>query len=267
MTKKEKVENKKNLKSTDENLIKDKEKETEKIKKATGQPKIKDIDLQELLEAGAHFGHQAHRWNPKMAPYIFTKRNNIHIIDLVKTAEKLKGSLEFLYNITANGGSVLFVGTKKQAQKIIKEAAEKCDSFYVNEKWFGGMLTNFGTISSRIDYLEKLEKRIEEGEFTTKKERLDAEAEKGKLLLYFGGIRKMKKLPDALFVVDIVREKNAVREAKKLGIPVVGITDTNANPEDIKYPIPANDDAIKAIKIITEKVAETIAVAKRALKE
>lgn len=245
-------------KSTSDLEKKDSEKKETKVK----QPKIKEIDLQELLKAGAHFGHQVHRWNPKMAPYIFTKRNNVHIIDLTKTAEKLKEALEFLYNVSYNGGSVLFVGTKKQAQKIIEDSAKKCDSFYVSERWLGGMLTNFETISFRIKYLERLESQIGEDKFATKKEKMDAEAERDKLLLYFKGIRKMKKLPDVLFVVDILKERNAIKEAKRLGIPVVGLVDTNADPDEIKYPIPANDDAIKTIKVITELVAETICEAK-----
>src|SRR3972149_7385937 len=253
--------------------IKEEKKETrepKKIKEAKGdlakkasKPKIQEIDIQELLKAGAHFGHQAHRWNPKMAPYIFTKRNNVHIIDLLKTAEKLKEALEFLYNVSVNGGSVLFVGTKKQAQKIIEDSAEKCDSFYVSERWLGGMLTNFETISSRIKYLERLEERIREDQFATKKEKLNAESERDKLLTYFKGIRKMKKLPDILFIVDILKERNATREAKRLGIPVVGLVDTNADPDDVKYPIPSNDDPIKAIKIIAEAVSDTISEARK----
>lgn len=241
--------------------------EKKTVKKATKQPKVGEIDLSALLKAGAHFGHQAQRWNPKMAPFIFTKRNNVHIFDLTITAEKLKEALEFLYNISANGGNVLFVGTKKQAQPIIKEEAEKANSPYVNERWLGGMLTNYPTISKRITYLSKLEKDIAEDKFVTKKEKLDADNVRKKLETLLSGIREMKKLPDALFVVDILKERNAIREATKLGIPVVGIVDTNANPEDVKYVIPANDDAIKSIKIIAEMVSSVIAEAKGTTKE
>lgn len=239
--------------------------ETPKEEKKPKQSKAKEIDLQELLKAGAHFGHQTQRWNPKMAPYIFTKRNNVHIFDLVKTAEKLKEALEFVYNVSSNGGTVLFVGTKKQAQQIIKEEALKADSFFVSERWLGGMLTNFSTISARINYLDKLENDIAENKFTTKKEKLDATEERDRLLNIFEGIRKMRKLPDAIYVIDIIKENNAVKEAKRLGIPVVGIVDTNADPDEIKYTIPANDDAVKAIKLITQVVADTILEGKSAL--
>ncbi|PIZ00451.1 30S ribosomal protein S2 [bacterium (Candidatus Howlettbacteria) CG_4_10_14_0_8_um_filter_40_9] len=232
---------------------------TEETKKKTKkEPKLKEVDLQELLKAGAHFGHQTHRWNPKMAPYIFTKKNNIHIIDLVKTGEKIKEALDFVYNICANGGSVLFVGTKKQAQKIIKEEADRCLSNYVSERWLGGMLTNFQTINTRIQYLDKLEERIAEDSFTTKKEKLDATNEREKLLTSFEGIRTMKKMPDAIFAVDVLKEGNAIKEAKNLSIPVVGIVDTNSNPDEINYVIPANDDAVRTIKIITEAIADTV---------
>lgn len=223
------------------------------------EPKTtKQVDLQELLKAGAHFGHQTHRWNPKMAPYIFTKKNNIHIIDLVKTGEKIKEALDFVYKVSSNGGSILFVGTKKQAQKIIKEEAERCSSNYVSERWLGGMLTNFQTINTRIHYLDKLEEQIAEGNFTTKKEKLDAEDEREKLLVSFEGIRTMKKMPDTIFVVDVLKEGNAIKEAKNLGIPVIGIVDTNSNPDEINYPIPANDDAVRTIKIITGAIADTV---------
>lgn len=193
-----------------------------------------------------------------MAPYIFTKKNNIHIIDLVKTGEKIKEALDFVYNVCANGGSILFVGTKKQAQKIIKEEADRCSSNYVSERWLGGMLTNFQTINTRIQYLDKLEERIAEDSFTTKKEKLDATNEREKLLTSFEGIRTMKKMPDAIFVVDVLKEGNAIKEAKNLSIPVVGIVDTNSNPDEINYVIPANDDAVRTIKIITEAIADTV---------
>jgi len=217
-----------------------------------------EIDLKELLEAGAHFGHQTRRWNPKMSQYIFTKKNNIHIIDLIKTAEKLKEVLVFVESITKAGGTILFVGTKTQAQKVIKEEAEKCDSPYVSHKWLGGMMTNFSTVSDRIRYMEASEIKIEEDKFINKKDKLDAIEEVGKLNVALGGIRKMKKLPNVLFIVDIIKERNAVKEAQKLKIPIIAIVDTNANPEEVDYIIPANDDAIKTIGLIVGMVSETV---------
>ncbi|MCL4387124.1 MAG: 30S ribosomal protein S2 [Patescibacteria group bacterium] len=228
---------------------------------------LPEIDIKKLLESGAHFGHQTHRWNPKIAPYIFTKRNNIHIIDLLKTGEKLKEALEFIYKIAKDGGTILFVGTKKQAQQIIKEEAEKSASPYINEKWFGGMLTNFATVSERMRYFKDLEKKIEEDKYVTKKEKLLAEKELEKLKQSFGGILEMKKIPNAVYIVDVIKERNAVREAKKLGIPIVAIIDTNADPESVNYPIPANDDAIKSIQMLTEIVAKTIVNARGEKKE
>lgn len=226
-----------------------------KTKKKINLP---EIDVKALLEAGAHFGHLTYRWNPKMSRYIFAKKNGVHVIDLQKTAVELQKALSSIFDISSDGGVILFVGTKNQAKDIIKEEAIRSNSPYMSEKWLGGTLTNFSTIIERIKYLEKLEKNLNEGEFITKKEKLDAEREYLKLQDNFEGIREMRKLPKALFIVDSSKEKNAIREAKKLGIVTVAIVDTNADPEDVDFPIPANDDAIKSIRYITSLVAETI---------
>ncbi|SNZ09499.1 SSU ribosomal protein S2P [Persephonella hydrogeniphila] len=219
-----------------------------------------EITMRELLEAGVHFGHQTRRWNPKMAPYIFTKRNGIHIIDLAKTIPLFKTAWEFVRDEVANGASILFVGTKKQAQEIIKEQAERCGAFYINERWPGGLLTNFYTVRKSIEKLKKLERMEAEGAFEIlpKKEVVKLKKKKEKLEKILGGIKDMEKIPDILYVVDTVREELAVREAKKLGIPVVAIADTNCDPDVIDYPIPGNDDAIKAINLITTKIADAV---------
>ncbi len=219
-----------------------------------------EITMRELLEAGVHFGHQTRRWNPKMAPYIFTKRNGIHIVDLAKTIPLFKTAWEFIRDEVANGSTVLFVGTKKQAKDIIKEQAERCGAYYINERWPGGLLTNFFTVRKSIDKLRKLERMEAEGAFEIlpKKEVVKLKKKKEKLEKILGGIKDMERIPDVLYVVDTVREELAVKEAKKLGIPVVAIADTNCDPDVIDYPIPGNDDAIKAINLITTKIADAV---------
>ena len=219
-----------------------------------------EITMRELLEAGVHFGHQTRRWNPKMAPYIFTKRNGIHIIDLAKTIPLFKTAWEFVRDEVANGATVLFVGTKKQAKDIIKEQAERCGAYYINERWPGGLLTNFSTVRKSIDKLRKLERMEAEGAFEIlpKKEVVKLKKKKEKLEKILGGIKDMERIPDILYIVDTVREELAVKEAKKLGIPVVAIADTNCDPDVIDYPIPGNDDAIKAINLITTKIADAV---------
>ena len=218
------------------------------------------ISMKQLLEAGVHFGHQTRRWNPKMAEYIFTERNGIYIIDLQKTVKKIEEAYAFVKEIAEAGQEVLFVGTKKQAQDSIKEEAERIGMYWVNARWLGGMLTNFKTIKKRIDRLEQLNKMEEDGTFDLlpKKEVLNLKAERDKLEKYLGGIKNMKKLPGALFVVDPRKEKIAIEEAKKLGIPVVAIVDTNCDPEDIDYVIPGNDDAIRAVKLIASTIANAV---------
>ena len=218
------------------------------------------ISMKQLLEAGVHFGHQTRRWNPKMAEYIFTERNGIYIIDLQKTVKKIEEAYAFVKEIAEAGQEVLFVGTKKQAQDSIKEEAERIGMYWVNARWLGGMLTNFKTIKKRIDRLEQLNKMEEDGTFDLlpKKEVLNLKAERDKLEKYLGGIKNMKKLPGALFVVDPRKEKIAIEEAKKLGIPVVAIVDTNCDPEDVDYVIPGNDDAIRAVKLIASTIANAV---------
>ncbi|CDF57935.1 30S ribosomal protein S2 [Thermobrachium celere] len=218
------------------------------------------IQMKQLLEAGVHFGHQTRRWNPKMAEYIFTERNGIYIIDLQKTVKKLEEAYEFVKNAAAEGKEILFVGTKKQAQDSVKEEAIRCNMHYVNERWLGGMLTNFKTIKTRIARLAELERMAEDGTFDLlpKKEVIKLKHEMEKLQKNLGGIKNLKKLPDVLFVVDPRKEKNAVAEAKILGIPVVGIVDTNCDPDDVDYVIPGNDDAIRAVKLITSKIADAV---------
>jgi small subunit ribosomal protein S2 len=216
--------------------------------------------MKQLLEAGVHFGHQTRRWNPKMAPYIFMDRNGIYIIDLQKTVKKIEEAYNFVKELAANGGTVLFVGTKKQAQQSIQEEAERCGMFYVNQRWLGGMLTNFQTIRRRVERLHELERLIESGqlELRTKKEAAELLREKEKLQKYLGGIKNMRRLPDALFVVDPRKERIAVAEARKLRIPVVAIVDTNCDPDLIDYVIPGNDDAIRAVRLITSKIADAV---------
>ena len=218
------------------------------------------VSMKQLLEAGVHFGHQTRRWNPKMAPYIFTERNGIYIIDLQKTVKKVEECYSFLRELAAQGGTVLFVGTKKQAQAAIKEEAERCGMFYVNERWLGGMLTNFKTIQTRIKRLHDLEKMEEEGTFELlpKKEVIVLRHEMAKLEKYLGGIKDMKKLPSALFVIDPRKEHNAILEARKLHIPIVATVDTNCDPDEVDYVIPANDDAIRAIRLISSTMANAV---------
>ena len=218
------------------------------------------VSMKQLLEAGVHFGHQTRRWNPKMAPYIFTERNGIYIIDLQKTVKKLEEAYAFVRDLSANGGNVLFVGTKKQAQDAIKEEATRCGGYYVNARWLGGMLTNFRTMRTRIDRLAQLRKMEEDGTFAMlpKKEVIKHQAEIEKLEKYLGGVKEMKKLPAALFIVDPRKERNAIAEARKLNIPIVAIVDTNCDPDEIDYVIPGNDDAIRAIRLISSVMANAI---------
>ena len=218
------------------------------------------ISMKQLLEAGVHFGHQTRRWNPKMAPYIFTERNGIYIIDLQKTVKKIEEAYNFLRSVATDGKSILFVGTKKQAQEAMKEEALRCNMFYVNERWLGGMLTNYQTIQKRITRLRQLEKMEEDGTFDvlTKKEVLTLRHEMSRLNKFLAGIKDMGKLPGALFVIDPRKERIAVLEARKLNIPIVGIVDTNCDPDEIDYVIPANDDAIRAVKLLTAKMADAI---------
>ena len=215
------------------------------------------VSMKQLLEAGVHFGHQTRRWNPKMAKYIFTERNGIYIIDLQKTVKKLEEAYNFVRDISANGGNVLFVGTKKQAQDAIKEEAARCGGYYVNARWLGGMLTNFRTMRTRIDRLAQLRKMEEDGTFAMlpKKEVIKHQGEIEKLEKYLGGVKEMKKLPAALFIVDPRKERNAIAEARKLNIPIVAIVDTNCDPDEIDYVIPGNDDAIRAIRLIASAMA------------
>lgn len=218
------------------------------------------VSMKQLLEAGVHFGHQTRRWNPKMAPYIFTERNGIYIIDLQKTVKKLEEAYMFVREVSTNGGNVLFVGTKKQASDSVKEEAERAGAYFVNARWLGGMMTNFQTIRRRIARLEQLQKMQEDGTFErlTKKEASKLGLEIEKLEKFLGGIKDMKKLPGALFVIDPRKEKIAVAEAKKLGIPVVAIVDTNCDPDEVDYVIPGNDDAIRAVKLISQTMADAI---------
>lgn len=223
------------------------------------------ISMKQLLEAGVHFGHQTRRWNPKMAPYIFTARNGIHIIDLQKSVGKVDEAYNALSNIVKDGGTVLFVGTKKQAQEAVKEEALRCGEFYVDIRWLGGMLTNFKTIESRIKRLKDLERMENDGTFEKlpKKEVSLLKKEHDKLEANLGGIRDMKKLPNCVFVVDPKKEKLCVAEARKLGITVIGIADTNADPDELDYIIPGNDDAIRAVKLIVAKMADAVIEAKQ----
>mgnify|MGYP006354076461 FL=1 len=215
------------------------------------------VSMKQLLEAGVHFGHQTRRWNPKMAPYIYTERNGIYIIDLQKTVKKLEEAYNFVRECSANGGNVLFVGTKKQAQDAIKEEAARCGGYYVNARWLGGMLTNFRTMRTRIDRLAQLRKMEEDGTFAMlpKKEVIKHQGEIEKLEKYLGGVKEMKKIPAALFIVDPRKERNAIAEARKLNIPIVAIVDTNCDPDEIDYVIPGNDDAIRAIRLIAATMA------------
>jgi len=216
--------------------------------------------IKQLLEAGAHFGHQTGRWHPRMKKYIFTKRNGIHIIDLEQTASMLDKACDFIREVVAEGGKILFVGTKKQAQEAIEQEAQRCDMYYVNQRWLGGMLTNFATIQARIDHLVRLEDQQTRGEFERlpKKEALKLGEEISRLNRQMGGFKEMTSLPDALFVVDPIKEGIALAEAKRVGVPVVVVVDTNCNPDNIDYPIPANDDAIRAVRLICSKIADAV---------
>ena len=218
------------------------------------------VSMKQLLEAGVHFGHQTRRWNPKMAPYIFTERNGIYIIDLQKTVKKLDEAYNFVKETAAEGGEILFVGTKKQAQESMKEEAQRCGMHYVNARWLGGMMTNFRTIRRRIDRLEQLKTMRDDGTFAMlpKKEVVKLELEIAKLEKYLGGVKNMKKLPAALFVVDSRKEHIAVCEARKLHIPIVAIVDTNCDPDEIDYVIPGNDDAIRAVRLISGAMADAV---------
>ena len=218
------------------------------------------VAMKQLLEAGVHFGHQTRRWNPKMAEYIFTERNGIYIIDLQKTVKKIEEAYAFIRDVAADGGEVLFVGTKKQAQDSIKEEAERVGMHYVNARWLGGMLTNFKTIKKRIERLFQLKKMEEDGTFELlpKKEVLKLRGEMQKLEKYLGGIKDMKKLPGAMFVIDPKKERIAIAEAHKLGIPIVAVVDTNCDPDEVDYPIPGNDDAIRAVKLIAETISNAV---------
>lgn len=218
------------------------------------------VSMKQLLEAGVHFGHQTRRWNPKMKQYIFQERNGIYIIDLQKTVKMMDVAYNFIRELAAQGGKVLFVGTKKQAQDAIKEEATRCGMFYVNQRWLGGTLTNFQTIKTRIERLKEIEKMEEDGTFEVlpKKEVLVLKREKERLEKFLGGIKEMTEYPDAIFIVDPRKERIAVQEARKLNIPIVAMVDTNCDPDEIDYVIPANDDAIRAVRLITSKIADAV---------
>ena len=223
------------------------------------------ISMKQLLEAGVHFGHQTRRWNPKMKKYIFVERNGIYIIDLQKTVKKLEEAYAFMRQVGADGGKVLFVGTKKQAQDAIKEEAERAGMYYINQRWLGGTLTNFGTIQKRVARMKQIEKMEEDGTFDVlpKKEVGQLKKQHERLVKFLGGIRDMKAVPDVMFVVDPRKERIAVAEAIKLNIPLVGIVDTNCDPDEIDYIIPANDDAIRAVRLLTSKMADALLEARQ----
>ena len=223
------------------------------------------ISMKQLLEAGVHFGHQTRRWNPKMAPYIYTERSGIHIIDLQKSVGMVDTAYKAIADVVAEGGSILFVGTKKQAQDAIKEEAQRCGMYYVNERWLGGMLTNFKTIQLRIKRLQKIEEMSQDGTFDVlpKKEVIEIKKEWDKLEKNLGGIKNMKKLPDAIFIVDPKKERICIQEAHNLGIELIGICDTNCDPEELDYCIPGNDDAIRAVKLIVSRMADAVIEAKQ----
>lgn len=227
------------------------------------------ISMKQLLEAGVHFGHQTRRWNPKMAEYIFTERNGIYIIDLQKTVKKVEEAYSVMKEVAAEGKTILFVGTKKQAQEAIEEEAKRCGMFFVNQRWLGGMLTNYKTIKNRIDRLFELEKMEEDGTFEVlpKKEVIQLRNEKEKLEKFLGGIKDMTDMPGALFVVDPRKERIAIKEAKILGIPVIAIVDTNCDPDDVDHVIPGNDDAIRAVKLLTATLANAVLEGKQGVQE
>ena len=238
---------------------------TEQAKNQMEVNNMSVISMKQLLEAGVHFGHQTRRWNPKMAPYIYTERNGIYIIDLQKSVGKVDEAYKAVSDIAADGGTILFVGTKKQAQEAIKAEAERCGMYFVNERWLGGMLTNFKTIQSRIDRLKEIETMSQDGTFDVlpKKEVIALKKEWDKLERNLGGIKDMKRLPDAIFIVDPKKEHICVQEAHTLGIPLIGIVDTNCDPEELDYVIPGNDDAIRAVKLIVSKMADAVIEAKQ----
>ncbi|MEG0259358.1 MAG: 30S ribosomal protein S2 [Lysinibacillus sp.] len=227
------------------------------------------ISMKQLLEAGVHFGHQTRRWNPKMKKYIFVERNGIYIIDLQKTVKKLEEAYDFMRQVGQDGGKVLFVGTKKQAQEAIKDEAERSGNYYINQRWLGGTLTNFGTIQKRVARMKQIEKMEEDGTFEVlpKKEVIQLKKQHERLVKFLGGVRDMHALPDVMFVVDPRKERIAVAEAIKLNIPLVGIVDTNCDPDEIDYVIPANDDAIRAVKLLTAKMADALIESKQGEEE
>ncbi|WP_028776173.1 30S ribosomal protein S2 [Shimazuella kribbensis] len=218
------------------------------------------VSMKQLLEAGVHFGHQTRRWNPKMSRFIFTERNGIYIIDLQKTVKMMEQAYQFVRDLSRDGGNVLFVGTKKQAQEAVKDEAIRSDMFFVNHRWLGGTLTNFGTIQKRIQRLHELERMEEDGTFEVlpKKEVVLLKKEQARLEKFLGGIKNMKKLPDAIFIIDPRKERIAVAEARKLNIPIISIVDTNCDPDEVDYVIPGNDDAIRAVRLFTAKIADAI---------
>ena len=223
------------------------------------------ISMKQLLEAGVHFGHQTRRWNPKMKKYIFVERNGIYIIDLQKTVKKLEEAYNFMRQVGQDGGKVLFVGTKKQAQEAIKDEAERSGNYYINQRWLGGTLTNFGTNQKRVKRMKDIEKMEDDGTFAVlpKKEVIQLKKQHERLVKFLGGIRDMKAIPDVMFIVDPRKERIAVAEARKLNIPIVGIVDTNCDPDEIDYVIPANDDAIRAVKLLTAKMADALIESKQ----
>ena len=237
--------------------------------KPNGGKNMSVISMKQLLEAGVHFGHQTRRWNPKMAEYIYTERNGIYIIDLQKSVGKVDEAYNAIYDVAAQGGTILFVGTKKQAQDAVKSEAERCGMFYVNERWLGGMLTNFKTIQSRINRLKEIEAMESDGTFDVlpKKEVIQIKKEWEKLEKILGGIKEMNKVPDAIFIVDPKKERICVQEAHTLGIPLIGIADTNCDPEELDFVIPGNDDAIRAVKLIVAKMADAVIEANQGVAE
>jgi small subunit ribosomal protein S2 len=234
-------------------------------KKPLGGNTMSVISMKQLLEAGVHFGHQTRRWNPKMKKYIFTERNGIYIIDLQKTVKKVDEAYNYVKELAADGGTILFVGTKKQAQESVKEEAIRSGQYFVNQRWLGGTLTNFQTIRKRINRLKSIERMEEDGTFEVlpKKEVVGLNKEKERLVKFLGGIKDMERIPDALFVIDPRKERIAIAEAHKLNIPIIGIVDTNCDPDEIDYVIPANDDAIRAVKLLTSKMADAILESKQ----
>ena len=225
------------------------------------------ISMKQLLEAGVHFGHQTRRWNPKMQPFIFMDRNGIHIIDLQQTVARLNDAYKFVEQLAANGETILFVGTKKQAQEAVAEEAKRCGMYYVNQRWLGGMLTNFQTIQSRIRYLRDLEARRDRGDFERlpKKEVQRLQDDMARLERILGGIKDMRRLPSALFIIDTRKERTAVLEARRLEIPIIALADTNCDPDEMDYPIPANDDAIRAVRLLCSKIADAVIEGRREL--